>query len=95
MNTLASDCIEALLRSADYKSRAKGEYWFVKTKYEKLHRVIIKREAGTLGFEPICPMEQWKAQAAAMGAYLYQLEIKAEYEGIDYDELDFAPGEPD
>jgi len=94
MNTLANDCIEALLRSADYKSRTKGEYWFVKTKYEKLHRMIIKREAGTLDFEPNCPIEQWKAQAAAMGAYLYQLEIKAEYEDIEYDELDFAPGEP-
>lgn len=76
--------IFALLESDDYKDRAKGEYLFVKDKYEKLHRMIIKREAGKLDFTPNCPMEQWKAQAAAMGAYLYQLEIKAELEGIEY-----------
>lgn len=72
-----------LLNSDDYKERAKGEYAFVKDKYEKLHRMIIKREAGKLTFTPNCPIEQWKAQAAAMGAYLYQLEIKAEIEEIE------------
>ena len=77
------DKIIELLKSDDYKDRAKGEYWFVKDKYEKLHKVIVKREAGKLNFEPNCPMEQWKAQASAMGQYLYQLEIKAEIEGID------------
>ena len=73
-----------LLKSDSYKERALGEYLFVKDKYEKLHRMIIKREAGKLDFEPNCPMEQWKAQASAMGQYLYQLEIKAEIEGIEY-----------
>lgn len=77
------DKIVELLKSDSYKERAIGEYCFVKDKYEKLHKVIIKREAGKLNFEPNCPMEQWKAQAAAMGQYLYQLEIKAEMEDID------------
>lgn len=77
------DEIVALLKSDDYKDRAKGEYYFVKDKYEKLHRMIIRREAGKLDFKPNCPMEQWKEQAAAMGAYLYQLEVKAEMEGIE------------
>ena len=77
------DEIIELLKSDSYKDRAKGEYWFVKDKYEKLHRVIIRREAGKLDFKPNCPMEQWKAQASAMGQYLYQLEVKAEIEGID------------
>lgn len=72
-----------LLKSDDYKDRAKGEYYFVKDKYDNLHKMIIKREAGTLTFTPNCPMEQWKAQASAMGQYLYQLEIKAEIEGIE------------
>lgn len=80
-----------LLSSGSYKDREKGEYWLVKTKYEKLHRMIIKREAGKLDFRPTCPMEQWKAQASAMGKYLYQLEVKAEYEGIDYS--DTAPAD--
>lgn len=87
---MITPCVERIrdcLDSGYYKHRAIGEYWFVKDKYEKLHRMIIKREAGTLDFEPKCPMEQWKAQAAAMGAYLYQLEIKAEYEGIDLDDV--------
>lgn len=65
-----------------YIERTIGEYWFVKTKYTRLHNMIIKREAGTLDFTPNCSMEQWKAQAKAMGEYLYQLEIKAEIEGI-------------
>lgn len=80
-----TDEILNLLRSDDYKDRTRGEYLFVKDKYEKLHRMIVMREAGTLTFKPNCPMEQWKAQAAAMGAYLYQLEIKAEIEGIFLD----------
>lgn len=75
--------ILALLDSEDYKDRAKGEYLFVKDKYEKLHRMIIKREADILTFKPNCPMEQWKAQASAMGQYLYQLEVKAVIEGVD------------
>lgn len=80
---MSLDKIINLLKSDDYKERSKGEYWFVKDKYEKLHRMIIKREAGILDFEPNCPMEQWKAQASAMGQYLYQLEIKAAIEGVD------------
>ena len=74
-----------LLKSDDYKSRAIGEYYFVKDKYDKLHSAIIKREVGKLDFEPRCPMEQWKSQASAMGQYLYQLEIKAEIEGYSLD----------
>lgn len=78
--------ILALLNSADYKERSKGEYLFVKDKYNKLHKMIIKREAGKLDFKPNCSMEQWKAQASAMDMYLYQLEIKAEVEGVDLDD---------
>ena len=70
------------LKSDNYKDRACGEYYFVKDKYEKLHKMIIKREAGKLDFTPNCPMEQWKAQAKAMGEYLYQLEVKAVIENI-------------
>ena len=72
-----------LLNSPDYRERAKGEYLFVKEKYDKLHMAIIKREAGMLDFKPNCPMEQWKSQAKAMGEYLYQLEVKAAIEGVD------------
>ena len=87
MITPSKKTIREFLDSNDYKERAIGEYWFVKDKYEKLHKMIIKREAGKIDFTPNCPMEQWKAQAAAMGAYLYQLEIKAAYEDIDLDRI--------
>lgn len=87
MRTPTIERITELLKGRSYTERAAGEYWLVKTKYERLHRMIIKREAGTLDFEPDCPMEQWKAQAATMGGYLYQLEIKAEYEDMDFDDL--------
>ena len=79
--------ILSYVNGADYKTRAIGEYWFVKDKYEKLHKMIIRREAGKLDFTPNCPMEQWKNQAAAMGQYLYQLEIKAVIEDIDFDDI--------
>ena len=79
------DRIIELLKSDDYRSRAIGEYFFVKYKYDKLHSMIIKREAGKLDFKPKCPMEQWKSQASAMGQYLYQLEVKAEIEGYSLD----------
>ena len=77
------DKIIKLLKSDSYKERARGEYYFVKDKYDKLHAMIIKREAGKLDFDPNCPLEEWKAQAAAMRAYLFQLEVKAYMEGVD------------
>ena len=54
---MAFDKIIELLKSDDYKSRAIGEYYFVKDKYNKLHSMIIKREAGKLDFKPKCPVE--------------------------------------
>ena len=77
------DKIIKLLKSDSYKERARGEYYFVKDKYDKLHAMIIKREAGKLDFDPNGPLEEWKAQAAAMRAYLFQLEVKAYMEGVD------------
>lgn len=45
------DTIE-LMQSADYKDRFKAEYYQTKIRYEKLHSMTIKYEAGTLDFEP-------------------------------------------
>ena len=45
--------------------------------------MIVKYEAGTLDFEPTCPISVLKEQAAHMGLYLYQLEIRAEIEEIE------------
>lgn len=72
-----------LMSSDDYKDRFKAEYWQTKIRYDKLHRMTVKYEAGTLDFEPSCPLAILKAQKSAMGQYLNMLEVRAEIEGID------------
>ena len=67
----------------DYKERMKNEYWQLKTRYGKLHRMCIMYEAGTLTFTPACSLELLKEQKAAMGQYLQCLEIRAEIEGVN------------
>ena len=47
------DSVE-LMNSADYKDRFKAEYWQNQLRYEKLHDMVIKYEAGTLNFTPTC-----------------------------------------
>lgn len=76
------DTIE-LMTSADWKDRFKAEYYQTKIRYEKLHKMIIKRQAGKLDFETPITMESWKKQAQHMGLYLYELEIQAELHGIE------------
>ena len=66
----------------DYKERMKKEYWQLKERYEKLHKMCVKYEAGTLDFTPTCTLELLKEQKAAMGNYLHCLEIRAEIEGV-------------
>lgn len=76
------DTIE-LMQSKDYKERFKAEYYQTKIRYGKLHNTVVKYEAGTLNFTPNCSLELLKRQAAAMGNYLYCLEMRAEIEGIE------------
>ena len=72
-----------LMQSDDYKERFLAEYYQTKIRYNKLHKMIIKYEAGTLNFEPNCPIEVLTDQASAMGEYLHILEIRAEIENIE------------
>ena len=76
------DTVE-LMGSADYKDRFKAEYYQTKIRYEKLHKMLIRYEAGTLNFEPTCSKELLQTQSFHMGMYLHQLEIRAEIEGIE------------
>lgn len=76
------DTIE-MMNSPDYKERFKAEYLQTKIRYQKLHRMCIKYEAGTLDFTPTCSLELLKEQKAAMGRYLGCLEVRAEAEGIE------------
>ena len=65
-----------------YKERMAKEYRELKERYNKLHRIIVRYEAGTLDFELNCPIELLKTQKRAMGQYLLTLEIRAEIEGV-------------
>jgi len=73
----------ALMNSADYKDRFKAEYWQTKNRYNRLHRMIVQYEAGTLNFAPSCSIELLKTQKSHMGQYLYCLEVRAELERVD------------
>ena len=67
----------------DWKERVQLEYKQLKERYDKLHNMIVKYEAGTLEFTPNCPIDLLKEQAAAMGKYLYVLAVRAQIEDID------------
>ena len=77
-----TDTVEMMF-SEDYKERFKAEYWQTKVRYNKLHKMIIRYEAGTLDFTPSCPIEVLKEQRGHMGEYLHSLEVRAEIESID------------
>ena len=75
-----------MMTSGDYKVRFAAEYWQTKIRYDKLHRMLVRWEAGTLNFTPTCPKALLAEQASYMGNYLRILEIRAELEGIDLSE---------
>ena len=47
--------------------------------------MLIKMDAGTLGFKPSCPKEMLMEQKRYMGEYIRMLLVRAEVEGIDLD----------
>jgi len=71
-----------MMNSTDYKERLKAEYLQTKIRYDKLHKVVVKCDAGTLNFNPTCSVELLKKQLKEMGEYLYILEVRAEIEGV-------------
>lgn len=66
-----------------YVNRMIAEYHELKDKYTKLHRMLVKHEAGTLDFKPTCPIELLERQANVMGEYLHILEVRAEIENVE------------
>lgn len=77
-----TDTVEMMF-SEDYKERFKAEYWQTKVRYNRLHKMIIRYEAGTLDFTPSCPIEVLKEQRRHMGEYLHSMEVRAEIENVD------------
>lgn len=69
-----------------YKERMILEYRQLKEKYEKLHKMLVKHDAGKLEFTPTCPIELLREQASVMGKYLYILEERAVIEDINLEE---------
>ena len=76
------DTIDAM-SSDDYKERFKAEYYQTKIRYDKLHKMVVKYEAGTIDFKPNTSLSHFKQQLAGMSQYLYILELRAEIEHID------------
>ena len=74
--------VEGML-SPDYKERFKAEYKQTKIRYDKLHAMLVKADAGKLEFERTCPLDLLRRQAQAMGQYLYCLEVRAQMEGVE------------
>ena len=72
-----------MMQSDDYKERFKAEYYQTKIRYDKLHAMTVKYEAGTLNFTPSCSLELLNEQKKHMGCYLHALEVRAQIENID------------
>lgn len=66
-----------------WQERMKQEYRETKERYEKLHKMVTKYEAGVLEFTPNCSIDLLKQQKRHMGEYLHDLEIRAEIEGVN------------
>lgn len=72
----------SLMNSDDYKIRFIAEYMQLKIRYNNLHKMLIKHEAGTLNFTPTCDISILENQAYDMNNYLNALEVRAEVEKI-------------
>lgn len=66
-----------------WQERMRREYRETKERYEKLHRMVTKFEAGVLEFTPKSSIELLRQQKRHMGEYLHDLEIRAEIEGVN------------
>ena len=75
------DTVE-LMKSDDYKKRFKAEYVQLEIRCEKLASMIERYKAGTLGFEPTCPIELLEKQLEHMREYLWILEERSFIEEI-------------
>lgn len=72
----------SLMNSDDYKVRFIAEYMQLKIRYNNLHKMLIRHEAGTLNFTPTCDSTILENQAYYMENYLRALEVRAEVEKI-------------
>ena len=69
--------------SPDYKVRFIAEYRQIDIRCKKLEALIVKAEAGVLGFVPSCPIDILRGQLTAMQRYRHYLNVRAVIEKID------------
>lgn len=67
----------------DWKERFRTEYSQLIDRRNKLERIIVKAEAGTLDFEPASPIDLLQSQLSYMTGYLHVLMVRAEIEGVE------------
>lgn len=70
----------------NYKQRFINEYVELKDKYTKLHKMLVKYDAGKLEFTPTCPIDLLRKQKSFMGQYLNILEVRAIIEDVELPE---------
>ena len=66
-----------------YQERFIEEYWQVRSRTERLEKMLGELEAGELDFKLTCPPSLLYAQLNAMVEYLGVLDERKEIEGID------------
>lgn len=69
----------------EWQVRFKEEYYDLKSRQAKLHKMLVKYDAGTLDFKPTCPVELLRQQEITMNEYMRILEIRAQMEGVVLD----------
>lgn len=72
-----------LMTSADYKDRFKAEYLQLKIRRDKLAAMLVKWDAGKLGFTPTCSRDLYMFQLYVMDGYLHILGQRAKLEGVE------------
>lgn len=75
------DTVE-MMCSEDYKERFRAEYHQLKTRTEKLKKMVGDWDKGYLTFTPICPRSTYTLQLEAMEKYLAVLEARAVMEKV-------------
>ncbi len=70
----------------NYKQRFINEYVELKDRYNKLHKMLIKYDAGILEFAPTCPINILREQESIMFKYLNILETRAIIEDVEFKE---------
>lgn len=69
----------------EWQVRFREEYRDLKNRQAKLHKMLVRYDAGTLDFKPTCPVELLRQQEIVMSEYMRILEIRAQMEGVILD----------